>query len=149
MPKSSPDMTPTSYAVLGLLCVQSWSAYELAQQMARSLHFIPLAGESALILKRGDEMDGFWLKEIRSSLGGRGFELAKAPARGGEIYHVHIDPRPGYSTCTCAAGTYRGACRHVDAITKLIALDLLPPAGAAAADAQAQRDAASCELEAA
>jgi DNA-binding PadR family transcriptional regulator len=33
-------MTTTSYAVLGLLCVQRWSAYELTQQMTRSLRFM-------------------------------------------------------------------------------------------------------------
>lgn len=31
-------LTTTSYAVLGLLSLRSWSTYELAQQMARSLH---------------------------------------------------------------------------------------------------------------
>jgi PadR family transcriptional regulator, regulatory protein AphA len=41
-------MTATSYAVLGLLCVQPWSAYELAQQMARSLHFMWPRAESGI-----------------------------------------------------------------------------------------------------
>jgi DNA-binding PadR family transcriptional regulator len=31
-------LTPTSYAVLGLLAVQPWSTYELAQQMDRTLN---------------------------------------------------------------------------------------------------------------
>ncbi len=34
------ELTATSYAILGLLCVRPWSAYELAQQMKRSLRFI-------------------------------------------------------------------------------------------------------------
>ncbi|UGT62266.1 PadR family transcriptional regulator [Nocardia asteroides] len=34
---SSPRMTGTSYAVLGLLAVQPWSTYELTRQMERSL----------------------------------------------------------------------------------------------------------------
>lgn len=33
------ELTTTSYAVLGLLSLRSWSAYELAQQMKRSLRF--------------------------------------------------------------------------------------------------------------
>lgn len=33
-------MTATTYAVLGLLCLQPWSAYELTQQMERSLRFM-------------------------------------------------------------------------------------------------------------
>ncbi|HVF20736.1 MAG TPA: PadR family transcriptional regulator [Mycobacteriales bacterium] len=31
------DLTPTSYALLGLLAVRSWTTYELAQQMDRTL----------------------------------------------------------------------------------------------------------------
>ena len=33
----SSDLTPTSYALLGLLAVQPWTTYELAQQMDRTL----------------------------------------------------------------------------------------------------------------
>jgi PadR family transcriptional regulator, regulatory protein AphA len=35
----SPKPTTTSYALLGLLSVRPWSAYELAQQMTRSLRY--------------------------------------------------------------------------------------------------------------
>ena len=42
------SMTSTTYAVLGLLCVQPWSAYELAQQMARSLRFMWPRAESGI-----------------------------------------------------------------------------------------------------
>jgi DNA-binding PadR family transcriptional regulator len=34
---STPRLTTTSYAVLGLLAIRSWSSYELTQQMDRSL----------------------------------------------------------------------------------------------------------------
>jgi PadR family transcriptional regulator, regulatory protein AphA len=34
---STPPLTTTSYAVLGLLAIQPWSSYELTQQMDRSL----------------------------------------------------------------------------------------------------------------
>ena len=40
MSRSGLEMTTTSYAVLGLLCVQPWSAYELTRQMERSLRFV-------------------------------------------------------------------------------------------------------------
>jgi DNA-binding PadR family transcriptional regulator len=36
---SSDDLTTTSYAILGLLAIQDWSTYELAQQMERSLSY--------------------------------------------------------------------------------------------------------------
>ena len=32
-------LTPTSYVILGLLSLRSWSTYELAQQMRRSIHY--------------------------------------------------------------------------------------------------------------
>lgn len=35
----SPRLTTSSYAVLGLLAIRPWSAYELAQQASRSLRF--------------------------------------------------------------------------------------------------------------
>ena len=31
-------LTTTSYAILGLLALRSWTAYELAKQMKRTLH---------------------------------------------------------------------------------------------------------------
>src|SRR5436309_13332803 len=34
---STPPLTTTSYAVLGLLSIKPWSSYELTQQMDRSL----------------------------------------------------------------------------------------------------------------
>ncbi len=37
MSRVKPTMTTTAYAVLGLLCLREWSAYELAQQMQRSM----------------------------------------------------------------------------------------------------------------
>jgi PadR family transcriptional regulator, regulatory protein AphA len=40
----SEGLTTTSYAILGLLAIKPWTAYELAQQMERSLrHFWPRA----------------------------------------------------------------------------------------------------------
>jgi PadR family transcriptional regulator AphA len=42
------DLTTTSYAILGLLTLQPWSAYELAKQMKRSLRFCWPRAESAV-----------------------------------------------------------------------------------------------------
>jgi DNA-binding PadR family transcriptional regulator len=42
------EMTTTSYAVLGLLCLRPWSAYELTQQMERSLRFMWPRAESGI-----------------------------------------------------------------------------------------------------
>jgi PadR family transcriptional regulator, regulatory protein AphA len=45
------ELTTTSYAILGLLALRSWSAYELAQQMARSFRHIWPRAESAIYLE--------------------------------------------------------------------------------------------------
>ena len=44
MSTAPPELSPTSYAVLGLLALRPWGTYELARQMERSLdHFWPRA----------------------------------------------------------------------------------------------------------
>ena len=45
---SSRPLTTTSYAILGLLALQPWSTYELAQLITRSLHYIWPRAESNL-----------------------------------------------------------------------------------------------------
>jgi DNA-binding PadR family transcriptional regulator len=45
---SNRALTTTSYAILGLLAIQPWSTYELAQVMRRSLHFVWPRAESNL-----------------------------------------------------------------------------------------------------
>jgi PadR family transcriptional regulator, regulatory protein AphA len=47
-PLSRPRLTTTSYALLGLLAVRPWTAYELNQQMRRSLHYLWPKSESLL-----------------------------------------------------------------------------------------------------
>ncbi|HZR14464.1 MAG TPA: PadR family transcriptional regulator [Acidimicrobiia bacterium] len=48
MSRPRQEMTTTTYAVLGLLCVRPWSAYELTQQMARSMRFMWPRAESGI-----------------------------------------------------------------------------------------------------
>jgi DNA-binding PadR family transcriptional regulator len=40
MSRPTGDITTTGFAVLGLLCLRPWSAYELTQQMARSMRYV-------------------------------------------------------------------------------------------------------------
>jgi PadR family transcriptional regulator AphA len=44
----APRLTTTSYALLGLLAIQPWTAYELTRQMQRSLHYVWPKSESLL-----------------------------------------------------------------------------------------------------
>lgn len=48
---SRPELTTTSYAVLSLLALRSWTTYELAQQMKRDLHWFWPRAESNLYLE--------------------------------------------------------------------------------------------------
>lgn len=43
-----PELTTTSYAILGLLAIQPWSTYELAKHMQRDLRFVWPRAESNL-----------------------------------------------------------------------------------------------------
>ena len=58
--KELPSLTTTSYAVLGLLCVQPWTAYDLAQQMTRSTSFVWPRATSGLY----NEPNGAYLPSI-------------------------------------------------------------------------------------
>ncbi len=46
MSRSLPELTTTSYAILGLLAIKPWSTYELAKHMQRDLRFVWPRAES-------------------------------------------------------------------------------------------------------
>lgn len=48
MSRDLPELTTTSYAILGLLAIKPWSTYELAKQMQRDLRFVWPRAESKL-----------------------------------------------------------------------------------------------------
>ncbi|MGW4930318.1 PadR family transcriptional regulator [Agromyces sp. NPDC004153] len=48
MSRTLPELTTTSYAILGLLAIKPWSTYELAKQMRRDLRFMWPRAESNL-----------------------------------------------------------------------------------------------------
>jgi DNA-binding PadR family transcriptional regulator len=48
MSRPKVEMSTTSYAVLGLLCLRPWSAYELTKQMERSMRFMWPRAESGI-----------------------------------------------------------------------------------------------------
>ena len=48
MSTTAPELTTTSYAILGLLAIRPWSTYELARQMQRDLRFAWPRAESNL-----------------------------------------------------------------------------------------------------
>ena len=48
MSRTHPELTTTSFAILGLLAIRPWSTYELARQMQRDLRFAWPRAESNL-----------------------------------------------------------------------------------------------------
>jgi len=63
--------TATSYALLGLLAIRSWSSYELAKQMGRALHYVlPRAESNVYAEAKRLVADGF-VSTTRESIGRR------------------------------------------------------------------------------
>ena len=61
--------------------------------------------------------------------GCRGFEVEKLDPfqePTGEVYHVLIDTRDGYSSCDCLGGEAHGHCKHREALAALIKAEQLP-----------------------
>ena len=72
---------------------------------------------------QGGERCGYMLKEIPVDFG-RGFRLEKYAAGTGSDkdeagYDVHLDEQLGDS-CTCKGHTYKGKCKHTDAVRFLV-----------------------------
>ena len=63
--------TSTSYAVLGLLAIRSWTAYELAQQAARSLRWFFPRAERAVYLEAKRLVDLGWAEPVHVLTGRR------------------------------------------------------------------------------
>ena len=78
----------------------------------------------ALILTVNGEAEGYAIKQIPADFG-IAWEVYKA--REQKTYHVHAEGAD--FTCDCPGGTYRGKCKHQDAVRKLISLGKLqaPP----------------------
>jgi PadR family transcriptional regulator, regulatory protein AphA len=65
------DLTTTSYAILGLLAIQPWSTYELAQQMRRNLHYFWPRAESNLYAEPKRLVAGGWAQARSEPVGKR------------------------------------------------------------------------------
>lgn len=70
---SSPrrKLTTTSYALLGLLALRSWSTYELAAQMRRNLHYLWPRAESNLYAEAKRLVEGGFARAESRPLGRR------------------------------------------------------------------------------
>ena len=55
--------SPTTYGLLGLLAVRSWTGYELTRQVRRSLRFVWSSSEGHLYREQKRLVERGWAKE--------------------------------------------------------------------------------------
>lgn len=85
---------------------------------ARTLRWLSHVGYAlgVLELAAGGRADAYSVEPIHNDAGVLGVRFLKAD---GAVYDVGIDGRG--ATCTCPGGTYRGHCKHADAVAALAA----------------------------
>jgi hypothetical protein len=87
-------------------------------QPRRSVRVFRGNGRHVLLFTVGHEQTGYYLEAIPADFG-TGFKLEKFACDGGELYQVNLDPDAGTNTCTCKGHSYRGRCKHVEALAVL------------------------------
>ncbi len=65
------QLSPTTYALLGLLSVRSWTGYELTNQLRRSLRFVWPSSEGHLYREQKRLIDLGWASVTREPVGKR------------------------------------------------------------------------------
>lgn len=65
------DATTTTYSLLGLLAVRSWTSYELTQQARRSLHYVWPSSEANLYREQKRLVRTGWATSERETVGRR------------------------------------------------------------------------------
>lgn len=63
--------SPTTYGLLGMLAVRSWTGYELTQQLRRSLRFVWSSSEGHLYREQKRLVDLGWAKVDKEAVGAR------------------------------------------------------------------------------
>jgi DNA-binding PadR family transcriptional regulator len=92
---SSPRLTTTSYALLGLLALRPWTAYELTQQMRRSLHYVWPRSESLLYTEPKKLVRAGLARVTDQRDGDRARTQYRITARGRRALETWLDAEPG------------------------------------------------------
>jgi DNA-binding PadR family transcriptional regulator len=87
-------LTTTSYAVLGLLAVQPWTAYELTQQMRRSLHYVWPKSDSLLYTEPKKLVDAGLARVTHQRRGDRTRARYRITAAGRRALTAWLDTEP-------------------------------------------------------
>jgi PadR family transcriptional regulator, regulatory protein AphA len=93
-PSNPHRLTTTSYAVLGLLAVQPWTAYELTQQMRRSLHWVWPKSESLLYTEPKKLVDAGLARVTHQRRGDRTRARYRITAAGRRALQAWLDTEP-------------------------------------------------------
>jgi PadR family transcriptional regulator, regulatory protein AphA len=89
-----PRLTTTSYAMLGLLAVQPWTAYELTQQMRRSLHYLWPKSESLLYTEPKKLVDAGLARVTHQRRGDRTRAQYRITTAGRRALQAWLDTEP-------------------------------------------------------
>lgn len=82
---------------------------------------LPGLAPALVRITRGGVPQGYWVRPLATDFG-LGYRLDRDEAAGG--YDVLLENDQDAS-CTCPGHTYRGRCKHVDALRALLAAGLL------------------------
>jgi PadR family transcriptional regulator, regulatory protein AphA len=93
-PSTPPRLTTTSYALLGLLAVQPWTAYELTQQVRRSLHYLWAKSESLLYSEPKKLVDAGLARVTQQRRGDRTRAQYHITAAGRRALRAWLDTEP-------------------------------------------------------
>jgi PadR family transcriptional regulator AphA len=91
---NQPRLTTTSYALLGLLAIQPWTAYELTQQMRRSLHYVWPKSESLLYTEPKKLVDAGLARVTQQRRGDRTRAQYRITAAGRRALAAWLDTEP-------------------------------------------------------
>jgi PadR family transcriptional regulator, regulatory protein AphA len=93
-PSNPPRLTTTSYALLGLLAIQPWTAYELTQQMRRSLHYVWPKSESLLYTEPKKLVEAGLARVTHQRRGDRTRARYRITAAGRRALEAWLDTEP-------------------------------------------------------
>ena len=87
--------SPTTYALLGLLAVRSWTGYELTQQLRRSLRFVWPSSEGHLYREQKRLIDLGWATLAVEPLGSRVRKRYTITPSGRSAFRSWLQTEPG------------------------------------------------------
>lgn len=89
-----PELTTTSYAILGLLSLRDWTTYELATQMQRTLNYVWPRGERKLYEEPKHLVEAGYAKAKKDMVGRRPRTTYSVTPAGRKVLRAWLDTDP-------------------------------------------------------